>query len=526
MRCAFSEKNAGEIYNDIFYSTRMVKLGRMACVALIGLSAIRVEGQSISDHVVVKFKPDAVRKRISVGDTTPLKTVASLLKLPRGAVLDETGFAKWVKGEHKRKKLPEPDVDWSRLMLIHLPCGFSTEQCKKLLKDNPLVERVDVESVAKGGGSYPDDPFFQAGTQWYLAGPTGNVGRIHAPEAWDLTTGSSNIIVAVLDTGCNTNLPEFAGRWVPGWDFVNGDADPMDDNGHGTKVASIICANADNGLYGAGVDWNCKLMPVKVLTAGNTGFDTPCIDGINWAVTNGAKIINLSAGGYMTWTNEMRDAITNAIAQGVIFVTIAHNSGSYGSIPFPGSMPEVITVGASDTNGARCIFSLYGPSLDLLAPGTNIFCLTTNSWMMDWGTSFSAPQVSGVAALMCALRPELNNQQVQALLCAGAEYPVSPTNGWDQYVGWGVLNAYNSVMLAKMGLGGMDVAADGTVSLSWACPSNAVNRQPFGVEYATSLTGAWTVVSNISYGVTNATWTDTDPSVITTRFYRVNVRNF
>lgn len=479
----------------------------------------------VADQVVVKFKAEQVGKLVRKDDKDPLKTITAILKLPAGVKLSESMFGKWVRNEHKNKRREDPGVDWSRFMLLNLPAGLTPDKCIELLEHHPLVEYVEKQSIGSGGATYPDDE--HAVYQWHIAGPTGSAGRIYMPEAWDITTGSSNVIVAVLDTGCDTNNVDFAGRIVPGWDYYNGDQDPADDHGHGTMVASVLCAIGSNFSYGAGIDWNCRLMPVKILNSSNSGStEAMCADGIDFAVTNNAKIINLSASGWSDNTT-MRTSISNALAKGVIFVTISYNYGT-SFIPFPGSIPDVITVGSSDTNGNRCDFSDYGAGLDLVAPGTNMYAEgMNNSYYSNlWGTSFSAPQVAGVAALICSLRPELNNRQVSDLLCAGAENRSGLTNSWDQFVGWGVLNAYNSLVLAQTRLLEMSFTSGTNMLLSWSTPPNCSNRPPFNIEYASSLTGAWTCVSNITYGVTNAAWTDPDSANADTRFYRVKVRQF
>jgi subtilisin family serine protease len=480
----------------------------------------------VTDHVLVRFNPEQVRTRFGTMERYDCGMVVDRLALSAGCRLEETAFARWERNKRGQKQRDngDPGIDLSGFMYLKLPHGMSPEDCVAQLKGNPLFDYVGVDPIGIAG-STPNDPQYPA--QWHLAGTNGYAGRIHAPEAWDITTGTSDVIVAVLDTGCNTNSVELAGRTVPGYDFINDDNDPADDNGHGTMVASIICAKANNSSYGAGIDWHCRLMPVKVLKSDSTGGYSYWVQGINWAVTNGAKIINLSAGG-TDWDYNLHTAITNAVAHGVIFVTITHNYPALG-ILYPGFDPASITVGGTDTNGQRCFFSAYGTNIDLVAPGTNIYTISTgNVWNAWSGTSFAGAQVSGVAALICSIRPELNSEQVRNLLCAGADDQCdSDTNdipGFDIYYGWGRLNAYNSIVLAETEFDTISRATNGDIILSWKCPPNASNKLPYKLEYTADLrTNGWISASNIACGSSLASWTDS-PTNSTSRFYRIRVR--
>jgi subtilisin family serine protease len=341
----------------------------------------------------------------------------------------------------------------------------------------------------------------------------------------------SNTIVAVLDTGLNVALAEFAGRVLPGYNFASNSVDITDDHGHGTAVTGAMAATGNNRSLGAGVDWRCRLLPVKVLGYDNTGPYSWWAQGVDFAVSNGAKIINLSAGGFGTSTTLTR-AINNAIAQGVIFVTIAHNDGSV--LRFPGNLPDCITVGATDDQDRRCGFSNFGPELDLVAPGTNIFTVSRNGTLQGWsGTSLAAPLTAGVCALLTSVRPDLNQKQARALLVAGAVDPVGGSEdlpGFDPYYGWGRLSALNSLLLAQTRIRSVAETNGTDLHLSWLCPSNASAKQPFQVERALSPTGPWTVVSETGqflYSGNQCAWVDRRAATNQARwFYRIGLRGF
>jgi len=463
------------------------------------------------DHLIVKFHQSRAEAFAGVHRTNVLDDLSRELKEPSVEVVDA----------FPESPAPLNKVDFRRFKFLRLKPPAKPHDIMQRLKNHPLVEYVELDHVGTGGGTVPNDPNY--GSQWHLP-------KIAAPNAWDITTGSSSVIVAVLDTGLNNSDGEFTGRTVAGYDFVNNDSDPADDHGHGTAGAGVIAANANNGVLVAGVDWKCKVMPIKVLDANNSGFYSWWAAGLDWAVAHGCKVANLSGGGGSSDTT-LSQSILNAIANGVIFVTITHNDGS-GTIRFPGSLTNCITLGATDAQDRRSLFSNYGPQIDLVAPGTNIYTVYyTGGLTYWWGTSFAAPQASGVAALLASLKPNITHEQVQTLLCAGAEDQVgdaSDTPGFDNFYGWGRLNAYNTLLLAQTQV--TAIRSNNDVTLSWRSPANAASKKPYRIQFANSASGPWTTLgtsSNFTYGATNSSWRDNGsetgglPALY--RFYRLRI---
>jgi subtilisin family serine protease len=414
--------------------------------------------------------------------------------------------------------------DLSRFLYLHLAPGMSAPEAVQRTSGHPWVEYAELDGTGTGG-LVPNDPLF--GQQWHHNNSVRPGSDIHTPLAWNITQGSSDVLVAVLDTGLTDSLPEFSGRVVPGYNFAYSNNNTADDYGHGTAVAGILCANANNGVLGAGVDWQCRVMPIKVLDQNNYGYYSWWAQGIDYAVSHGVRVLNLSAGGSSSDLT-LTLSISNAIASGAIFVTITHNDGA-GVIRFPGNLPMCITVGATDQSDRRAGFSNYGPEIDLVAPGTNMVTVGRSGFSETWwGTSFAAPQVAGVCSMLAALRPDLNQDQARALVCAGAEDGVGDANdtpGFDIYYGWGRLNAYNSLLLAQTRIDQAFLVAGGGVVLSWPSPPNASNREPYRVATAAALESPWAVQTNtgtFGYTSTRTYWTN-DTLGVPSAFYRVEI---
>ncbi|MEB3222900.1 MAG: S8 family serine peptidase [Candidatus Sericytochromatia bacterium] len=255
----------------------------------------------------------------------------------------------------------------------------------------------------------PNDP--DLAVQWGLA-------KIAAPAAWDTSKGEGGPIIAVIDTGVNATHPDLVGQVLPGKDFVNNDNDANDDNGHGTHVAGTAAAAGDNRAGAAGVAFQAKVLPVKVLGATGLGFTSGIVNGINYAVAQKAKVINLSLGSTFE-SVAMRQAVAEAVAAGVVVVAAAGNNNVQTRF-FPAGFPHVIAVGASTQTDTRAAFSNHGDWVTIAAPGQAIYAPYKTSYGRLSGTSMAAPHVAGAAALVMAARPSWTNGQVkQALEATG-----------------------------------------------------------------------------------------------------------
>jgi subtilisin family serine protease len=233
-----------------------------------------------------------------------------------------------------------------------------------------------------------------------------------APRAWDLTTGSPSVAVAVVDTGVDPTQPDLAGRVLPGFNFVDSDTNASDDNGHGTAVAGVIAAQGNDHIGTAGYCWQCRILPVKVLGSDGSGLDSNVAEGILWAVDQGAKVINASLGS-LTDDLTVAAAAKYAAEHNVLLVAAAGNDGS-ATLDYPAALPDVLSVSASDRNDQPYAFSNTGAAL--AAPGENVTTGLAGSYVSFLGTSSAAPVVSGIAALGFAGAPNATSAQVAQTL--------------------------------------------------------------------------------------------------------------
>jgi thermitase len=298
----------------------------------------------------------------------------------------------------------------------------------------------------------PNDPSFSS--QW---GPP----AIQATWAWNFTLGSRSVIVAVVDTGVQYDHPDLSSNmWKNsdgsfGWNFVSGNNNPRDDNGHGTHVAGIVAATINNGIGVAGISQS-RIMAVKVLKYDGTGYWSNVASGIQWATDHGAKIVNLSLGGdcydnskppkYICATLET--AVTYAYGSGVLIVAAAGNQYG-GAIQYPALYDQVIAVTAIDQNNQIAPFSSIGSKAELTAPGVNIYSTYYYSQYayMD-GTSMATPFVSGVAALIWSVDSTISRDAVRSILDSTADDLGSP--GRDNLYGYGRVNAYRAVLATPL----------------------------------------------------------------------------
>lgn len=310
-----------------------------------------------------------------------------------------------------------------------LPPGLSVPQAQQALQRNPNVLYAEPDYIVYADVT-PNDPFY---VNLY------GMGKINAPAAWDTFAGDANFVVAIIDTGINYTHPDLAANmWlnpgevagngldddangyiddVYGWDFANNDNNPADGHGHGTHTAGTVGAVGNNGVGVAGVNWNVKLAALKFLSDAGSGSTSNAIKAVQYAVKEGIKVSNNSWGGG-GFDQSLYDAINASRSVGHLFVAAAGNNGANNDLtPFyPASynLDNLISVAATDSSDAKASFSNYGvTSVDLGAPGVNIYSTLPSGYGSMSGTSMASPHVAGVAALVYGYHPSWTYQQVR-----------------------------------------------------------------------------------------------------------------
>jgi serine protease len=385
------------------------------------------------------------------------------------------------------RRKPEPDG----LAWVRLGPGTTVSDAVARWERFPEVEYASPNLYTRALFVPNDSLIHQDDFAW-------NLRTVGAYGAWDLVHGDPRVILAIIDTGVafeEHDIPDYErpnvkpgvthyrqsvdlpGPFVPGWDFVNDDAHPNDDHGHGTMVATIAAGMANNLAGSAGIAWGITLMPIKVLDFRHEGTAAPMVLGLRFAADHGANIANLSLGlpslrelralggsvdSLQHAFNPIRDAINYARQRGVIVVAAAGNSASP-DLSLPAAYPGVISVGATGFDNLRAPYSSFGKGLDFVAPGGvsfqhHIFCLGIKPFrsegslanpeslgvFSDFGTSLAAPQVSGAVALLMSLG--LTDQgSIEQALRATALMPIGHPNARSQEYGFGLIQIDKAV---------------------------------------------------------------------------------
>jgi len=342
--------------------------------------------------------------------------------------------------------------------------------------DNGLIEYYEPIGVFRINQSHLDSLIDE---QWYLE-------TINAMQTWEITRGNTDIIIGVIDTGIDYKHPDLAGslwknetelfgvdgldddnngfvddsigwdftdapRFADGGDYKDPDNDPMDEysSGHGTQIAGIISAAANNGMGIAGIGPELRVMNLRAGTASGYLEEDDVANALLYALDNSARVVNMSFGD-VALSRFLKDVIYFVYQEGMIIVASSGNSGN-DEVHYPSGLAETISVGASNRDDNLAGFSNYGPTIDCVAPGTDMISTAVGGkYNMVNGTSFSAPVVSAVAGLILSLNPDYGPERIRHILKTSSEDILD--FGWDNYSGAGRVSALNAVQVPDGGI--------------------------------------------------------------------------
>ncbi|KZE52794.1 peptidase S8 [Brevibacillus parabrevis] len=326
--------------------------------------------------------------------------------------------------------------DFEQFLIIKSK-SLTTKQLMKKLAEHPDSVFAEPNYLLLPNRK-PNDTYYTE-YQW-------NLPLIGMEQSWDVSEGSSDVIVAVVDTGVDLKHPEFAGKLVEGYNVLTDNNKPEDDNGHGTHVSGVIAAKTNNADGIAGMSWNSKLMPIKAIGADGSGSAVDIAQGIYWATDHGADVINLSVGNY-TSSAALKEACRYAFEKNVILVAASGNDAT-NQPSYPAAYDEVLAVAAVDHRKERADFSNFGDYVDVAAPGVDIpSTYIYSDYASLSGTSMACPHVAALASLVRSVHPDMKNRDVMELIRQSATDLGAP--GHDQLYGYGMINVNQTLRQAK-----------------------------------------------------------------------------
>lgn len=369
------------------------------------------------------------------------------------------------------------EVPQIQAIVVSVPLQ-SMSTVKSSLAHDPAVDFVE-ENHVFCPEDVPNDPLY--GSEWHL-------NKIGAPSAWDISTGSPEVVIAVLDSGVDPTHPDLAGKLLSGYNFYDNNDNTSDVFGHGTKVAGVAAAISNNGLGVAGTAWQCRILPIRVTDTSGYTTVTRLSKGLIYAADAGAKVAVISF--QIFGGSALSSAAEYFVSRGGLVVAAAGNTGAYQS---DADNPYIVSVSATTSSDVLASFSTYGPFVDLSAPGVSI-CTTImgGSYGSVSGTSFSAPIVAGVAALIFSANPSLTPSEVERILESTAVDLGDA--GYDVRYGWGRVDAAAALAMA-VGSGGK--GGEPTPSIDTSSPSVAVTSPANGSTVSGVVTVTVEAIDNV-----------------------------
>jgi len=405
----------------------------------------QIETEYLPDELLIKFEDDFdidLRQKRS-GVFINISSVNELFERS-GVISGRQLFY----GNKKRNDATEKIPQLCNFYSIKFLDNQDIENLAEVFSNDPSIEFAEPNFIFHITDTYPDDPLYQDGSQWYI-------DAVNAPSAWDSVSSDTNQIIAVLDTGVDwdhpdlddniwTNWDEIPGNGndddgngyaddIRGWDWINNDNDPNDDNSHGTHVAGIAAAETNNGTGISGIAWGARIMPLKVLQSSGRGSAGDIAAGIYYAYINGATVINMSFGSYSP-SQTIKSVLENAYSSSVLVAAAGNDHYPISFLKmYPAGYQFVLGVQSFSPGGGKSGFSNYdtdptstdiydaGLNYEIYAPGENILStFPFGAYNNLNGTSMSAPIVSGAVALLKTYEPLMSTEEIFARFIQGS----------------------------------------------------------------------------------------------------------
>ena len=316
--------------------------------------------------------------------------------------------------------------------VVLAPTKDNTLKTIEKLKKRKDIEYAEPDYYCEPVGQVagPNDP--QIGSQW-------QVNNINLQGAWAINQGSPNIIVAIIDSGCDLNHEDLKDKYVPGYNFFDNNTNAADVRGHGTAVAGCVAPATNNGIGIAGTAYNCRLMPLRVSDTTGYAYWSTIANALTWAANNGARVANASFA--VADSSTVQSAARYFNSKGGVFCCSAGNQATVSVTP---NVPEIIVCGATDSGNNLAGFSNSGSNMDVVAPGVAVYTTNNGGGYGGWsGTSFSSPITAGVCALILSTNSTLTPSQVDSLLKNTATDLGDP--GVDTKFAYGLINAQKAL---------------------------------------------------------------------------------